>query len=88
MIESTMQDFPLGIQHLFNHGRRVHADSEVITWTDDGAVRATFAEVGDRADQLAAALTRLGVKTGDRVGTFAWNNQHHLEAYLAATAQE
>ena len=21
MIESTMQDFPLGIQHLFNHGR-------------------------------------------------------------------
>ena len=83
MIESTMQEFPLGIQHLFNHGRRVHADSEVITWTADGPVHATFEEVGDRADRLAAALAELGVGSGTRVGTFAWNNQHHMEAYLA-----
>ena len=39
--------------------------------------------MADRADQLAAALTRLGIKQGDRVGTFMWNNQTHLEAYLA-----
>ncbi|MCP4227215.1 MAG: long-chain fatty acid--CoA ligase, partial [Actinomycetia bacterium] len=83
MIESTMQDFPLGIQHLFNHGRRIHADSEVITWTEDGPMTSTFAQVGDRADQLAAALAALGVGIGDRVGTFAWNNQYHLESYLA-----
>ncbi len=83
MIKSTMQDFPLSIASLFQHGRRVHADSEVITWTDDGPTSATFAEVGDRADQLAAALARLGVDIGDRVGTFCWNNQHHLEAYMA-----
>ena len=83
MIESTMQDHPLGIRHLFDHGRRIHGDSEVITWTAEGPVRATFAQVGDRADQLAAALARLGVGSGDRVGTFAWNNQEHLEAYLA-----
>ncbi len=78
-----MQDFPLSITALFQHGRRIHADAEVITWTDDGPQTATFAEVGDRADQLAAALGRLGVGAGDRVGTFCWNNQHHLEAYLA-----
>ena len=83
MMQSTMQDFPLGIRHLFLHGRRVHADSQVITWTDSGPVTATFAQVGDRADQLAAALARLGATDGTRVGTFAWNNQHHLEAYLA-----
>jgi fatty-acyl-CoA synthase len=83
MIESTMSDHPLGIQHLFAHGRQVHADSEVITWTSSGPVRASFAEVGDRADKLAAALSRLGVEAGDRVATFSWNNQHHLEAYLA-----
>ncbi len=83
MIESTMQDFPLGIQHLFNHGRRVHGEAEVITWTEHGAHTATFAQVGDRADQLAAALTRLGIGPGDRVGTFLWNNQTHMEAYLA-----
>ncbi len=83
MIQSTMQDFPLNIASLFQHGRRVHADAEVITWTSDGPVTATFAQVGDRADQLAAALADLGVGVGDRVGTFCWNNQHHLEAYMA-----
>ncbi len=83
MIQSTMQDFPLSITSLFQHGRRIHADSQVITWTEDGPKTATFAEVADRADQLAAALSRLGIGAGDRVGTFCWNNQHHLEAYLA-----
>ena len=83
MIESTMQDRPLGILSLFEHGRRVFADSKVLTFDGDGTREATFAEVGDRADQLAAALRRLGVGEGDRVGTFCWNNQHHLEAYFA-----
>jgi fatty-acyl-CoA synthase len=32
---------------------------------------------------LANALTSLGVKGDARVGTFMWNNQEHLEAYLA-----
>ncbi|HEX2738122.1 MAG TPA: long-chain fatty acid--CoA ligase, partial [Acidimicrobiia bacterium] len=32
---------------------------------------------------LAAALHRLGIAPGDRVGTFAWNTQEHLEAYFA-----
>ena len=39
--------------------------------------------MAERAEKLAAALTRLGVQQGDRVGTFCWNNQGHLEAYLA-----
>ena len=33
--------------------------------------------------RLAAALHRLGVKPGERVGTFCWNYQEHLEAYFA-----
>lgn len=85
MIESTMQDYPLTITQLFQHGRTNHGSSEVITYRGPDAElqRATFAEVGDRADRLAAALTRLGVSRGDRVGTFLWNNQQHMEAYLA-----
>jgi fatty-acyl-CoA synthase len=35
---------------------------------------------------LAGALRRLGIGEGDRVGTFCWNNQEHLEAYLAVPA--
>jgi fatty-acyl-CoA synthase len=80
---STMQDYPLTMRPILEHGRTIHSDSKVITFTGDGYVESTFAEVADRADQLAAALTRLGVQPGDRIGTFMWNNQTHLEAYLA-----
>ena len=80
---STMQDHPLVISDLFEHGRRVYADSEVVTFDGEGVRRATFAQVGERALKLAAALYRLGVRPEDRVGTFCWNSQEHLEAYLA-----
>jgi fatty-acyl-CoA synthase len=78
-----MQDFPLTLQMIFDHGRRVRARSEVITFEGDGYRRATFAEVAARADRLAAALARLGIEPGDRVGTFMWNQQEHMEAYFA-----
>jgi len=77
---STMQDFPLTITAILRHGRTVNGASECVTWMGDGARRATFAEVGDNADRLAAALAKLGVQPGDRVGTFMWNDQEHLEA--------
>jgi fatty-acyl-CoA synthase len=76
-------DYQLTILPLFRHGRQVHADSKVITFTGDGYDRRHVRQVADRADRLAAALTSLGVRQGDRVGTFLWNNQTHLEAYLA-----
>src|SRR5262245_55455606 len=80
---STMQDRPLTITSFFEHGRRIHASSEVVTATADGCRRASYAEVGDRAERLAAALKRLGIAASDRVGTFLWNTQEHLEAYFA-----
>ena len=84
MIHSTMQDdFPLTTTAILQHGSRVYPDSECVTWTGDGARRATYAEIATNAERLAAALTRLGVEAGDRVGTFCWNNQEHLEAYYA-----
>jgi fatty-acyl-CoA synthase len=83
MLESTMQDFPLTIGMILRHGQAVYGDSEVVTFEGDGSRRATFAEVAGRAGQLAGALQRLGIEAGDRVGTFQWNNQEHLEGYLA-----
>jgi fatty-acyl-CoA synthase len=80
---STMQDHPLTIRGLFEHGRRVYADSETLTFDGEGLRRASFAAIGERVERLAAALRRLGVGPGDRVGTFCWNAQEHLEAYLA-----
>jgi len=72
---STMQDFPLTISAILRHGERVYPESECITWTDDGARRASFAEVGANAALLANALAGLGIDNGDRVGTFSWNTQ-------------
>jgi acyl-CoA synthetase (AMP-forming)/AMP-acid ligase II len=80
---STMMDFPLTVQHIFRHGRRTYGGSEIVTWTGGEPRRASFTAVADRAERLAAALKRLGVGAGDRVGTLQWNNQEHFEAYLA-----
>ena len=82
-MRSTMMDFPLTIQHILEHGRALYGDSEVITNEAGGARHTEFAAVADRAEQLAAALRRLGVGPGDRVATFGWNNQEHQEAYFA-----
>jgi fatty-acyl-CoA synthase len=78
-----MQDFPLTTTAIMRHGGRVHGASECVTWTEEGPRRATYAQVVERADLLAGALARLGIKPGDRVGTFLWNSQEHLEAYFA-----
>ncbi len=82
-MRSTMQDAPLLITDLFRHGRKVYGDSEIVTLEETGSRRASFAEVGDRVERLAAALKRLGVEAGDRVATFSWNVQEHFEAYMA-----
>ncbi len=38
-----------------------------------------------RARRLANALDELGLLAGDAVGTLAWNNHRHLEAYYAVS---
>jgi fatty-acyl-CoA synthase len=62
----------------------MNGDGEVVTLTDDGLRRARYAEVAERVDRLCAGLRELGVEDGDRVATFSWNTQEHLEAYFAA----
>jgi len=82
MIRSTMQDYPLTIRAIMRHGAQLYGTSECVTWTGAGARRATYAQVAQNAGRLAAALARLGIKPGDPVATFCWNNTEHLEAYF------
>jgi fatty-acyl-CoA synthase len=86
MLEGLMQhDHPLTVQHILDRMRRLYWDSEVVTLRDEGeTTRASYGEVADRVGQLCAALAELGIGEGDRVATFAWNSQEHLEVYLAA----
>ncbi len=81
-----MMDVPLTVGMIMRHGATVHGDSEVVTWTGDDARRANYAQVVRRAARLAGALRELGVTGDQRVATFQWNNQEHLEAYLAIPA--
>src|ERR1700736_6832149 len=76
-------DIPLTIASIMRYGTSVFGDREVVTCTEDGSRRRTYAEAGRRAARLANALRRLGVDADQRVGTFMWNNAEHLEAYLA-----
>jgi fatty-acyl-CoA synthase len=84
MLEGLVQnDFPLTLRHIYDRMGRMYGDSEVVTLTDDGPQRATYADVIKRVDKLAHALKSLGVEESDRVATFAWNTQRHLEVYMA-----
>ena len=84
-MQSTMQDAPLLVSGILRHGQQVYGDSQVITITGPGGefTQASFREVAGRAERLAKALEAIGVGDSDRVGTFLWNNQTHLESYLA-----
>ena len=83
-MQSTMQDFPLTVTGILRHGTGWHSSRRVITATRDGYRDISFGELGTRVAQLAHGLRQLGVSDGDRVATFMWNNQEHLEAYFAA----
>jgi len=85
VLAGLMQDdFPLTIHHIRRRMRSVSPDAQVVTLTATGAVeRASFEEVSERIDRLARALGRLGVQPGQRIATFAWNNQRHFELYFA-----
>ena len=85
MLQGLMQDdFPLTLNHIRRRMRSCNLGAEVVTLGDGGAVRrVSHADLADRVDRLARVLDRLGVEQGERVGTFAWNNQEHLELYFA-----
>jgi fatty-acyl-CoA synthase len=77
-------DFPLTLHHIRRRMKTCSPDAEVLTLREPGVVeRRSFAETSERVDRLARVLNGLGVEPGQRVGTFAWNNQRHFELYFA-----
>lgn len=76
-------DVSLQLRTLLWRAERLYGHKQIITRTKDGYRRRTYAELGERSRRLASALSGLGIDRGDRVGTLAWNTDHHLEAYFA-----
>jgi fatty-acyl-CoA synthase len=85
-MHSTMQNFPLTITAILRHAVDVHGDRTVTTSTGNGCRHVKYREIGKRSAQLAHALRAVGVEGDQRVATFMWNNQEHLEAYIAVPA--
>ena len=82
-MRGLMMDTPLLVSSLLRHGAAIYGDSEIVSRTVEGPIhRYGYAEAHRRSQQLANALTHLGVRLGDRVGTIAWNTYRHFEIYF------
>ncbi len=88
MIPGTMMDgYPLTLTALFSRAGTFFARNDIVTRRLDGSVhRYAYGDYWRRVRRLANALSRLGVKSGDRVATLCWNHYRHFEAYAAVPA--
>lgn len=83
MLAGQMMQYPLTTNAIIDYGNRVFGHREIVSKLPDGSWhRYTYADMYKRAKQLASALlNQLGVQSGERVATFAWNHYQHIELY-------
>lgn len=79
----TMQKTPLIMSRILGRGATLDPNEEIVTLQENGTHRQTLRTTWNRANQVAHALTKLGIQQGDRVASFMWNNYRHLELYQA-----
>jgi fatty-acyl-CoA synthase len=79
-----MMDYPLTIRSIYERARKLFPDKQLVTRRPGGVERTTYGDWAERVARLAGALRELGVGPGDRVATFCWNHDRHLETYFAA----
>ncbi len=85
-MQGLMMDTPLLISSIATHAETYHAGQEIVSVTADNPLhRYSYRECFSRAKQLAGALDRLGLESGDRVATLCWNDYRHLEAYYGVS---
>ena len=81
-----IMDRQLLISSVIQHAELQFGDTEIVSRETHGPLfRYTYADCAARSRQLANALRGLGLGSGDRIGTLAWNNHRHLEAYFAVS---
>ncbi len=83
-MQALMMDCPLSIVSLLQFASVNHAEAEIVSRTAEGPLHVyTYGDCYRRVARLANALRGLGVETGDRVATIAWNGHRHFELYYA-----
>ena len=84
-MRGLMQDWPLTLDRVIDHAARRHGAREVVTRSVEGPiVRTTYADIHERAKRVSHGLLELGLGSGDRVGTLAWNTARHVELWYGA----
>ncbi|MEO1251670.1 MAG: long-chain fatty acid--CoA ligase [Pseudomonadota bacterium] len=83
-MKGLMMDRPLLTTEILKHAVRNYRHTPIVTRTVEGPIhRYTIADSYKRICQLANALTKAGVKAGDRVGVIGWNTHRQFEMYYA-----
>ncbi|HLI52569.1 MAG TPA: long-chain fatty acid--CoA ligase, partial [Thermomicrobiaceae bacterium] len=82
-MDGLMMDMQLTLPMIARRAETFFHRKEVVSRLPDRSYhRYSYADMARRSRQLAAALQKLGVNPGDRVGTICWNHHQHLEAYF------
>jgi fatty-acyl-CoA synthase len=76
-----MQPYALTVDKFLDHAAKWWGNREIVTAE---AGRIGYAALRERSNRLSGALKALGLRFGDRIGTLAWNTQHHIEVYYGA----
>jgi fatty-acyl-CoA synthase len=82
-MRGTMMDFPLTLSTILERSGKIFHRVEIVSRKPDKSIaRTTYGHFYRRARRLAAALTKLGLRSGDRVASMMWNHSGHLEAFF------
>jgi len=82
-MKGLAQNFQLTLPYILRRADQLYGYREIVTRRPDKSFhRYTYADFVSRSKKLAVALKKLGVESGDRVGTLGWNTYQHLEAYF------
>ncbi len=81
-----MQDRPLLISSLIEHAATFHPATEIVSRLPEGDLHRTdWRGLRSEAKRVANAMTALGIRHGDRIGTLAWNSYRHLSLYYGVS---
>src|SRR5260370_7955916 len=82
-MRGTMMDFPLTLPTLLERADKLSSRAETLSRRPDRSLNRTcYGNFYRRARRLASALTKLGIRPGDRVASMMWNHAGHLEAFF------
>ena len=85
-LPGLIMDKPLMISSIIEHAARYHTATEIVARTIEGGLhRYTYGQAHNRIRQLAHAITRLGMRPGDRVGALAWNTHRQFEMFYGVS---